>query len=131
MDIIQIITKELSVEKWQVEAAVKLIDEGGMQKILEMVSDAYNPPGQTQVTPDALKAQGKAGLDMMSGMLGATPEARGLADAIKGFIDQGGTLEIVSKPPVPLTSMDFQALSAKQPAEILSTLGLSASHTSP
>lgn len=27
MDIIQIITKELSVEKWQVEAAVKLIDE--------------------------------------------------------------------------------------------------------
>ena len=28
MDIIQIITKELSVEKWQVEAAVKLIDEG-------------------------------------------------------------------------------------------------------
>lgn len=114
-----------------VGSSVKLIDEGGMQKILEMVSDASNPPGQTQVTPDALKAQGKAGLDMMSGMLGATPEARGLADAIKGFIDQGGTLEIVSKPPVPLTSMDFQALSAKQPAEILSTLGLSASHTSP
>lgn len=28
MDIIQMITKELQVEKWQVEAAVKLIDEG-------------------------------------------------------------------------------------------------------
>ena len=28
MDIIQVITKELHVEKWQVEAAVKLIDEG-------------------------------------------------------------------------------------------------------
>ena len=28
MDIIQVITKELKVEKWQVEAAVKLIDEG-------------------------------------------------------------------------------------------------------
>lgn len=28
MDIIQIITKELNVEKWQIEAAVKLIDEG-------------------------------------------------------------------------------------------------------
>ena len=28
MDIIQIITRELKVEKWQVEAAVKLIDEG-------------------------------------------------------------------------------------------------------
>ncbi len=28
MDIIQMITKELNVEKWQVEAAVKLIDEG-------------------------------------------------------------------------------------------------------
>lgn len=28
MDIIQIITQELNVEKWQVEAAVKLIDEG-------------------------------------------------------------------------------------------------------
>ena len=28
MDIIQVITKELNVEKWQVEAAVKLIDEG-------------------------------------------------------------------------------------------------------
>ena len=28
MDIIQIITQELKVEKWQVEAAVKLIDEG-------------------------------------------------------------------------------------------------------
>ena len=28
MDIIQVITKELNVEKWQVEAAIKLIDEG-------------------------------------------------------------------------------------------------------
>ena len=28
MDIIQVITDELKVEKWQVEAAVKLIDEG-------------------------------------------------------------------------------------------------------
>ena len=28
MDIIQVITQELNVEKWQVEAAVKLIDEG-------------------------------------------------------------------------------------------------------
>ena len=28
MDIIQIITQELNVEKWQVEAAVFLIDEG-------------------------------------------------------------------------------------------------------
>ena len=28
MDIIQAITQELKVEKWQVEAAVKLIDEG-------------------------------------------------------------------------------------------------------
>lgn len=28
MDIIQIITQELQVEKWQVEAAVSLIDEG-------------------------------------------------------------------------------------------------------
>ena len=28
MDIIQVITKELNVQKWQVEAAVKLIDEG-------------------------------------------------------------------------------------------------------
>ena len=27
MDIIQVITQELKVEKWQVEAAVKLIDE--------------------------------------------------------------------------------------------------------
>ena len=27
MDIIQVITKELNVEKWQVEAAVKLIDD--------------------------------------------------------------------------------------------------------
>ena len=27
MDIIQVITRELNVEKWQVEAAVKLIDE--------------------------------------------------------------------------------------------------------
>ena len=28
MDIIQVITDELKVQKWQVEAAVKLIDEG-------------------------------------------------------------------------------------------------------
>ena len=28
MDIIQVITQELKVEKWQVEAAVKIIDEG-------------------------------------------------------------------------------------------------------
>ena len=28
MDIIQVITGELGVEKWQVEAAVQLIDEG-------------------------------------------------------------------------------------------------------
>lgn len=28
MDIIQALTQELQVEKWQVEAAVKLIDEG-------------------------------------------------------------------------------------------------------
>ncbi len=28
MDIIQVITQELKVEKWQVEAAVALIDEG-------------------------------------------------------------------------------------------------------
>ena len=28
MDIIQVITQELNVQKWQVEAAVKLIDEG-------------------------------------------------------------------------------------------------------
>ena len=28
MDIILALTKELNVEKWQVEAAVKLIDEG-------------------------------------------------------------------------------------------------------
>ena len=27
MDILQVITQELGVEKWQVEAAVKLIDE--------------------------------------------------------------------------------------------------------
>lgn len=112
-------------------ASVKLVDEGGMQKILEMASDASNPPGQTQVTPDALKAQAKAGLDMFVGMLGATPEARGLADAIKAFIDGGGTLEVVSKPPVPLTSADIDSLGAKPPAEILSTLGLSASHAGP
>ena len=29
MDIIQALTQELQVEKWQIEAAVKLIDEGG------------------------------------------------------------------------------------------------------
>ena len=28
MDILQAITQELGVQKWQVEAAVKLIDEG-------------------------------------------------------------------------------------------------------
>ena len=28
MDILQVITQELGVQKWQVEAAVKLIDEG-------------------------------------------------------------------------------------------------------
>ena len=28
MDIIQALTQELQVEKWQIEAAVKLIDEG-------------------------------------------------------------------------------------------------------
>ena len=28
MDILQVITQELGVEKWQVHAAVKLIDEG-------------------------------------------------------------------------------------------------------
>lgn len=30
MDILQVITQELGVEKWQVEAAVKLIDEGNI-----------------------------------------------------------------------------------------------------
>ena len=31
MDIILALTEELKVEKWQVEAAVKLIDEGNMK----------------------------------------------------------------------------------------------------
>lgn len=114
-----------------VGAGLKLVDEGGLQKILEMSAEASNPPGQTQVTPDALKLQAKAGLDMMVGMLGGTPEARNLVDAIKAFIDGGGTLELVSAPPTPLTSADFQTLSAKPPAEILSTLGLSATRAAP
>ena len=33
MDIIQVITKELNVEKWQVEAAVKLIDEAVLSRL--------------------------------------------------------------------------------------------------
>jgi hypothetical protein len=114
-----------------VGAGFKIVDEGGMQKILEMASEASNPPGQTQVTPDALKLQAKAGLDMAVGMLGASPEARALVDAIKAFIDEGGTLEIVSKPSVPLTMPDFLELSAKPPAEILAALGVSATHSAP
>lgn len=114
-----------------VGAGIKVTDEGGLQKILEMAADASNPPGQTQVTPDALKLQAKAGLDMMVGVMGATPEAKALSDAIKGFIDQGGTLEIVSAPPTPLTAGDFAALSAKGPAGALAALGVMATHTAP
>ncbi len=109
----------------------KITDEGGLQKILEMTAEASNPPGQTQVTPEALKLQAKAGLDMMVGMLGATPEARNMVDAIKAFIDEGGTLQVASTPPTPLNMAGFQALSARPPAEIMSTLGLSATHEGP
>jgi len=112
-------------------AGMKIADEGGMQKFLEMAADASNPPGQSQVTPAALKLQAKAGLDMMAGMLGATPEARALSDSIKAFIDDGGTLDVTSVPPVPLTAQDFATLSAKPPAGILETLGLSATHSAP
>lgn len=114
-----------------VGAGVRVVDEGGVQKFLEMAADASNPPGQTQVTPDALKLQAKAGLDMAVGMLGATPQAVAVVDAIKAFIDGGGTLEITANPPVPLTSADFDALAAKPPAEILSALGLSATRSAP
>ena len=47
MDIIQVITQELHVEKWQVEAAVKLIDEGNTDvykrqvRLLLWSSDSY------------------------------------------------------------------------------------------
>jgi hypothetical protein len=112
-------------------AGITVTDEGGLQKILEMAADASNPPGQTQVTPDALKMQAKAGLDMMLGMLGATPEAKSLVDSVKAFIDQGGTLEIKAIPPVPLTAPDFNTLSAKGPAGIVMALGLSATHSAP
>ena len=39
MDIIQVITKELNVEKWQVEAAVKLIDEGCTIPFISLLFD--------------------------------------------------------------------------------------------
>ncbi len=114
-----------------VGAGLRLVDDGGMQKILEIVAEISNPPGQAQVTPDALKAQAVAALDMAYGMLGGTPEARSLADALKAFLKEGGTLQIVANPALPLTSADFDGLSARAPAQILSTLDLAATHTGP
>ncbi|MFT3809760.1 MAG: hypothetical protein QM698_07560 [Micropepsaceae bacterium] len=114
-----------------ITAGITLVDEGGVQKFLEMAADASNPPGQTQVTPDALRAQAVAALDMAVGMLGATPEAKALVDAIKAFLNDGGTLEITAKPAAPLTIPAFDALAGTPPAEILKTLGITATHTDP
>ena len=41
MDIIQKITQELKVEKWQVEAAVKLIDEGNTIPFIQIQKRSY------------------------------------------------------------------------------------------
>lgn len=114
-----------------VTAGLEVVDEGGVQKFLEMAADASNPPGETQVTPDALRAQAIAALDMGVGMLGATPEARALVDAIKAFLNDGGTLEITVKPAAPLTLKDFEGLTGTPPAQMLTTLGVTATHTEP
>lgn len=114
-----------------VTAGIRVVDEGGLQKILEMAADASNPPGQGQVTPDGLKAQAKAALDMLVGMAGGAPEAAALVNPVKAFIDQGGTLELESRPAAPLTGPDFDALAGKPPVQVLLALGLSALHVAP
>ena len=42
MDIIQALTQELQVEKWQIEAAVKLIDEGNTIPFIATISKRSN-----------------------------------------------------------------------------------------
>ncbi len=114
-------------------AAVELVDEGGVTRILEMAADTANAEsgGAGQVTAAALRLQAKAGLDMAAGMLGNSPEAAALIQPVKAFIDAGGTLTLRLAPPSPLRGADFEALAGKPPAEMLQILGVEASHAAP
>ncbi|BCW90593.1 hypothetical protein sos41_37650 [Alphaproteobacteria bacterium SO-S41] len=112
-------------------ARVEVVDEGGLQKFLEMGADMANERagGQgTPVTADQLKQQAKMGLDMASGMLAGSAEGAALIQAIKDFIDNGGKLTVQANPPAPLKAADFATLAGKPPAEMLAILGISAQH---
>jgi hypothetical protein len=112
-------------------ARLEVVDEGGMEKILQMTADAANERAGGQgepVTPEALKAQAMMGLDMASGMLGGSPEGAAVIQAVKDFLTSGGTLVVEAKPPTPLNSAALTGLAGKPPAEMITTLGLTAQH---
>lgn len=107
--------------------SLTLDDEGGIEKMLAMsaASGAAGP----NADPAALKMQAKSGVDLMVGMMGNTPETAAMGQAIKDFIDQGGTLNITMNPPTPLKEADFTALTGKPPAEVVKAFGLNATRT--
>lgn len=113
-----------------VSGEVELIDEGGVDAILDMAIGARGP-GAAETTSEQMKAQAKVGLDMMVGMLGNSPEMIAMGKAIKDFIDGGGKLTLFALPPKPLTVSDLEKLPALRPPEIAALFGIGAERAAP
>ena len=114
-------------------AAIELVDEGGIQKYLEMIAETANieSGGAGQMTPEAMRSQMKAGLDMSAGMLGNTPRALALIQPVKDWLDGGGTLIVRLAPPEPLSPGDVGALAGRAPGDVVEILGVETVRTAP
>ena len=107
---------------------LKVEDDGGLDKIFEMVAAEMAGSDGAAQSPAALRIQARSGVDFMIGALGAAPEALQMGDALKAFLDKGGDIELRVDPPTPLSFKALDALESKAPGEILKALGVSAQH---
>ena len=87
--------------------------------------------GAGQMTPEAMRSQMKAGLDMSAGMLGNTPRALALIQPVKDWLDGGGTLIVRLAPPEPLSPGDVGALAGRAPGDVVEILGVETVRTAP
>ena len=100
MDIIQIITKELSVEKWQVEAAVKLIDEGCTIPFISR----YRKEATGSLNDEQLRSLHERLLylrnleDKKNQVIGSIEEQGKLTPELKKQILEARTLVVVERP---------------------------------
>jgi hypothetical protein len=116
-----------------VSGEIELIDEGGVQKILEIAAGVMQDRGASaeMLKAETLKYQAMTGINMMVGVMGNTPTAAAFGQALRDFLDKGGRVVAGVRPRRPMIGADFQSLPGKPPGEITDLVGLYAEWTPP